>query len=708
MTDTTSSRTLAAALARAVSTHRDLPCITALAHRKAASRSERFESYTFGECGAAIYRLAHYFRACGLQPGDRVMILAGNCPQTVWAHAAAALARVAIVAPYMGETGHEIHHQLLESTPRLLVVENYRLLEKCGDLANSDLIGVLTMRPIPTKARFHGPPVVELDQVLTSDRYPSTEPDWLAEIEPSDDALILFTATKHGYTRGVVHTQASVLADINLLQGRRLARPGLQAACILPFGHMYPIYLMWLFMISGMNTTLPSVPGEHPKIDVGGMIQCLKEGDATVIPLVPYFLDLMREEVEKRYVEPVALFLGLVRKPNLAYACPTRVPYRVSLGMPRWNFIGFLQFRSIAMARERKSTPDSLREIARAFSTFVANLATTVSVAAAVECHEAIREITGGNYPPEVCAIEYRSGRPLVAHWLWRYLLAPIIYLLTGEIRRQIRRACFGSQCADLIVGGSRLFFRTQQFWEAIGIRVSEGYGFTQGGITHLERWRPFERHPEVVGPPLGDAIQQRIDPDTGELLLSSPTLFSRYLTGDPEDDEFVTIDGHTWYRTTDTVQLVDPDGTIRISGNMSRMYNSLGGEKVYPFATAEPVLDACPYVKRSLVWGAGQPFNVAIIHPDASQIEPLAIERGISAQELCRSEEFTRLVMEYISNHVNPLVPLPARIRSVIVSNTEFSEASGFLNSDGSLNTLAVLVAHGPDLAQLYRRQLL
>jgi hypothetical protein len=138
---------------------------------------------------------------------------------------------------------------------------------------------------------------------------------------------------------------------------------------------MYPIYLMWLFMISGMNTTLPSVPGEHPKIDVGGMIQCLKEGDATVIPLVPYFLDLMREEVEKRYVEPVALFLGLVRKPNLAYACPTRVPYRVSLGMPRWNFIGFLQFRSIAMARERKSTPDSLREIARAFSTFVANLA---------------------------------------------------------------------------------------------------------------------------------------------------------------------------------------------------------------------------------------------------------------------------------------------------------------------------------------------
>jgi hypothetical protein len=107
-------------------------------------------------------------------------------------------------------------------------------------------------------------------------------------------------------------------------------------------------------------------------------------------------------------------------------------------------------------------------------------------------------------------------------------------------------------------------------------------------------------------------------------------------------------------------------------------------------------------------VWGAGQPFNVAIVQPDIVQVEALAAERGISATELCSSEEFIRIVTEYISSHVNPLVPLPARIRSVIVSVLEFSEATGFLNSDGSLNTQAVLEANGPFLAQLYKRQLL
>lgn len=704
-----SGRTLAHAFASAVSTHAELPCLVALKDRKAASRADRFSSQTFGEFGAQVYRLAHHFRSIGLVPGDRVMVLAGNCPQTVLVHAAVAVTRLSIVAPYVGESSREIQHEFADTAPRLVVVENGRLLEKFGDLSNSTLVEVVTFRPLKKQRGVsRGPSSILLDTILSSEEYPTTEPSWLDEVSPFDEALVLYTATKRGYTRGVVHTQASMLADIELLHSTGLAQPGVNSACVVPFGHLYPIYMMWLFLMTGVTTTLPSVPGEHPKVDVGGMIQCLRDGDATVIPLVPFFLDLMREEVEKRYVKSLAYFLGVLRKPTPAYACPIERPFRLSMAAPRWNFVGFLQFRSIGVAQPDRLPRQSLSELARSYGDLVANVATTITLAAAIEWHEARREVSGGTYPDGVCQVDYRSGRPLVVHLLWRYLLAPILFLLTGGIRQSIRQACFGKRITDLIVGGSRLFYRTQQFWEALGVSVWQGYGLTQMGITHVERRTSRGRHPEVVGPPLGSRIHQRIDPVTKELWLSSDTMFAGYVSGEPDDTEIALFEGRRWYRTTDKVQLVEPDGTIRIIGNTTRMYNTLGGEKVYPFATSEPALNRCPYVRASVVWGDGQPFNVAIVWPEHTLAETLAHELEVSADEVFGSEAFYRKVMDFILAEVNPHVPLPARVRTVIVASGEFTKSDGFIDPDGSINTQAVLLAFGPILAETYQRQLL
>lgn len=704
-----SGRTLAHAFASAVSTHAELPCLVSLKDRKAASRGDRFSSQTFSEFGAQVYRLAHHFRALGLMPGDRVMVLAGNCPQTVLVHAAAAVARLSTVAPYVGESSREIQHEFADSAPRLVVVENSRLLEKFGDLSNSALVQVMSFRPLKKQRGVDlGPSPILLDTILSSEELPTSEPSWLAEVSPFDEALVLYTATKRGHTRGVIHTQASMLADIELLHSTGLSKPGVISACVVPFGHLYPIYMMWLFMITGVTTTLPSVPGEHPKVDVGGMIQCLRDGDATVIPLVPFFLDLMREEVEKRYVTSLAYFLGVLRKPTPAYACPIERPFRLTVRPPRWNFVGFLQFRSIGVAQGDRSSRQSLSALARSYGEYAANVATTVTLAAAIEWHEARRELSGGTYPDGVCQVDYRSGRPFLVHLFWRYLLAPILFLLTGGIRQSIRQACFGKRITDLIVGGSRLFFRTQQFWQALGVNVWQGYGLTQMGITHVERWKPRERHPEVIGPPLGGRIHQRIDPQSDELWLSSDTMFSGYVSGEPEDTEIALFEGRRWYRTTDRVQLVEPDGTLRIIGNTTRMYNTLGGEKVYPFATAEPALNRCPYVSASVVWGDGQPFNVAIVWPEHALAETLAQELEVSPGEVFGSEPFFRKVMDYILAEVNPHVPLPARVRTVIIASGEFTESGGFVDSDGSINTQAVLMAFGPILAETYQRQLL
>jgi hypothetical protein len=95
----------------------------------------------------------------------------------------------------------------------------------------------------------------------------------------------------------------------------------------------------------------------------------------------------------------------------------------------------------------------------------------------------------------------------------------------------------------------------------------------------------------------------------------------------------------------------------------------------------------------------------VAIISPNQEACSELADALGKPVDELYRSEEFVELLMKHISGAVNPVVPIPAKVRSVIIANPFFSRENGMINEDGTINTKVVLEGHQDTLVALYKR---
>jgi long-subunit acyl-CoA synthetase (AMP-forming) len=682
-------------------------CTSALADKKAATVEERFSELTYSEFGSLVFRLARFFRSQGLRPGDRVLVLGGNNPDIVLFHIAAAVAQLVIIPPYVGENNREIQYQLRHGKPAMIAVENRRLLEKLDGYGSMEGIQVLSVRPIARSIVPEHVPLHYLGDVLASDEYEPTVPEWVASITPDDPVLQLYSASDKGHPHAVVHTHGSLLANVGLLHGIGITNEGERSAIILPLGHIYPILVMWLLVLNGLTLVLPTIASEQSKVDVGGIIQCLRDGDSDVIPLVPYFLYLMKSEVEKKYVESFAYFLGVKRKPAVSgIATKQRPVSSKGSDSTQWNLVGFLQFRTIAAAKVEELKKETPQSVWAAFLSLWEAIVVTLTAAAATECLEAARIRLGADYPPGVKPIDYRQGRPLLVHLLWRWLLAPAIYVLTGGVRFLIRKSSFGGRARQLIVGGSRLPYDVQSFWDALGIEVLQGFGTSQTGITHVQRPGVWGKTPEVVGPPLGDSVEQMIDTLTGELCLATPAMMKGYASeGDVSTSVFFLRHGKDWYCTRDTAGFVGNDGTIRITGGLTRMYNSLGGEKVYPHATAEPQIEQSVYVDRAMVWGDAQLFNVAIISPNQEACSELADALGKPVDELYRSEEFVELLMKHISGAVNPVVPIPAKVRSVIIANPFFSRENGMINEDGTINTKVVLEGHQDTLVALYKR---
>jgi o-succinylbenzoate---CoA ligase len=118
-------------------------------------------------------------------------------------------------------------------------------------------------------------------------------------------------------------------------------------------------------------------------------------------------------------------------------------------------------------------------------------------------------------------------------------------------------------------------------------------------------------------GVPL-DTVEVRIGPDSGQIDISGPVLFSGYL-GQPELSAAALADG--WFHTSDLGQW-GADGRLTVRGRSDDVINT-GGEKVVP-GEVEAVLGTCDGVADVVVvglpdpeWGEAVTAFVVAANPD-------------------------------------------------------------------------------------------
>ncbi|MEO7954962.1 MAG: AMP-binding protein [Polaromonas sp.] len=191
-----------------------------------------------------------------------------------------------------------------------------------------------------------------------------------------------------------------------------------------------------------------------------------------------------------------------------------------------------------------------------------------------------------------------------------RLLSIPII---GGMVRRKVLKALGLDHCRIAAGGAAPMPLALLHWYRKLGLPINEGYGLTENlALSHLTV--PGKDQQGTVGPAY-EGVQDRIDPDTGEIQMYSPALMLGYYKDPAQTRAAFTADG--WLRTGDKGQ-IDAQGRLHITGRVKDLFKTSKGKYVAP-APIEDKLVMHPAVEACVVTGAnlGQPLGIVMLNAE-------------------------------------------------------------------------------------------
>jgi long-chain acyl-CoA synthetase len=245
--------------------------------------------------------------------------------------------------------------------------------------------------------------------------------------------------------------------------------------------------------------------------------------------------------------------------------------------------------------------------------------------------------------------------------------------------------------------GGAPLAKDIAEFFDAVGVRITEGYGLTEC-TTACSVNTPDRYRFGSVGQPLpGSDI--RIAPD-GEIEVRSDTVFQGYYK-DPEATAAV-LGPDGWLKTGD-IGALDSDGFLHITDRKKDILVTAGGKNVAP-QNIENDLKTSKYVSQALVVGDARPYVAALITLDPVEIGRWAAEQGLEADatELAVDPRVRELVQSAVDD-ANRERSRYEQLKRFAILPRDFTMEEGEITPTLKLRRRAVQEHFAPEIEALY-----
>jgi long-chain acyl-CoA synthetase len=195
------------------------------------------------------------------------------------------------------------------------------------------------------------------------------------------------------------------------------------------------------------------------------------------------------------------------------------------------------------------------------------------------------------------------------------------------------------------------------QFFNAIGLKILEGYGQTEsGGVTTCVRLGSYSFG--SVGPPL-KGIEVKLS-DESEIMVKSPAVFMGYYHND-EATKSTLKDGWLYSGDIGTIQ---EDGSIVITDRKKDLIITAGGKNIAP-QYIENRIKCSPFINDAIVIGEKRKFVSALIVLDEENITKYTQDHKIVYQtysDLAENGEIRAL----IQNEIDKVNKQVSRVESV------------------------------------------
>lgn len=243
---------------------------------------------------------------------------------------------------------------------------------------------------------------------------------------------------------------------------------------------------------------------------------------------------------------------------------------------------------------------------------------------------------------------------------LIQFVLVLPLFPLTNSILGKVRQVT-GDHLRASVSGGGALPLHIDEFFEAVGIRVLEGYGLTE--TSPVIAVRTFEKLiPGSVGPITPETMVQIRD-DVGNPLpqghrgvvwVHGPQVMEGYYKNKEATDK-VMYEG--WFNTGDLGMITFND-TLKLLGRAKDTIVLLGGENVEP-GPVETTLSESPYISQVMVVGQDRKTLGVLVVPDLDQLKAWSDDNGVTFDpEMIENdsvpEEINKLFDKEIKNRVS------------------------------------------------------
>lgn len=234
-------------------------------------------------------------------------------------------------------------------------------------------------------------------------------------------------------------------------------------------------------------------------------------------------------------------------------------------------------------------------------------------------------------------------------------------------VRSKVKKR-FGGKVKALISGGAPLNPEVGLFFNALGLRLLQGYGQTETSpVVSVNRASSLRM--DTVGQVLKNT-EIRIASD-GEILVKGELVMKGYWKDEAATAEVFDDDG--WLHTGD-IGTLDEDGHLRITDRKKDLIINDKGDNVSP-QRIEGMLTLEPEIAQAMVYGDRRSHLVALIVPDGEWLKAWARsnDRPRNLAELQDDKEF-RAAIDAAVSRVNGHLSNLEKVRRFAITDEPFT----------------------------------
>lgn len=248
-------------------------------------------------------------------------------------------------------------------------------------------------------------------------------------------------------------------------------------------------------------------------------------------------------------------------------------------------------------------------------------------------------------------------------------------HLLADRLVYSKLREKTGGRIRFFVSGGAALAREFGLFFEAVGLKIIEGYGLTESSpVICANRLDNYKFG--AVGQPI-PGVEVKIA-DDGEILARGPNIMKGYWNNKAATAQ--AIDRGDWLHTGD-IGLFDDEGFLHITDRKKHLFVSSGGKNIAP-QPIENLFLASKYIEQFMLIGDRRMFLTALIVPDFDALKEYADAANLAYRDpvdLTGLPEINDLMEEEIDSIQKDLANFE-RVRKFTLLEKQFTIEDGEL----------------------------